>query len=199
MPQIITVASFKGGVAKTTTAVHFAAYFQERGPTLLIDTDPNRSVIRWNRAGALPFTVTDETGARGKLKEYDFVVVDTVQRPTPEDLAELVKRGPLVIPAAPRGLDTHALSLTLAALKPFGRDSYRVLLTMVPPPPEQEGPELRAYLTGQGVPVFAAEIPRLKVYDKAASLGVLVNQVPNDRNAKRAWEAYAAAGKELIP
>jgi chromosome partitioning protein len=41
--MIITIASFKGGVSKTTTAVHLAAYLQKRSPTLLIDGDPNRS------------------------------------------------------------------------------------------------------------------------------------------------------------
>ncbi len=31
--MIITIASFKGGVIKTTTVVHLAAYLQERSPT----------------------------------------------------------------------------------------------------------------------------------------------------------------------
>ena len=49
--MIITIASFKGGVAKTTTAVHLAAYLQDRSPTLLIDGDPeskrDRMVEAW--------------------------------------------------------------------------------------------------------------------------------------------------------
>src|SRR5258706_7491014 len=58
--MIITIASFKGGVAKTTTAVHLAAYLQDRSPTLLIDGDPNRSATGWSRRGQLPFKVVDE-------------------------------------------------------------------------------------------------------------------------------------------
>jgi chromosome partitioning protein len=36
----ITLAGFKGGVAKTVSAVHLAAIFQLKGKTLLIDGDP---------------------------------------------------------------------------------------------------------------------------------------------------------------
>ena len=70
------------------------------------------------------------------------------------------------------------------------------MLTKVPPPPETDGPDLRAALTEQGIPVFAAEIPRLKCFDKAAGEGVLVNAVKDPR-AGRAWAAYEALGKEI--
>jgi len=43
--MIITVASFKGGVGKTTTAIHLAAFLQGQGRTLLVDADPNRSAL----------------------------------------------------------------------------------------------------------------------------------------------------------
>jgi cellulose biosynthesis protein BcsQ len=46
--MILTIASFKGGVGKTTTAVNLAAYLNEKQPTLLIDGDPNH---RAGRAG----------------------------------------------------------------------------------------------------------------------------------------------------
>ena len=35
--MIITVTSYKGGVGKTTTAIHLATYLQTLAPTLLID------------------------------------------------------------------------------------------------------------------------------------------------------------------
>jgi chromosome partitioning protein len=78
----------------------------------------------------------------------------------------------------------------------IGSDRYRVLLTKVPPPPEPDGPQLRAALSAQGVPLFAADIPRLKAFEKAAAAGVPISEV-DDRRAERGWEAYKAAGKEL--
>src|SRR5829696_7457100 len=64
--MIITVASFKGGVGKTVTAVHLAAYLRSLGePTVLVDGDPNRSATGWAQRGAgrLPFKVIDERQA----------------------------------------------------------------------------------------------------------------------------------------
>ena len=46
--------------------------------------------------------------------------------------------------------------------------------------------------------MFAAEIPRLKSFEKAATDGVPVYAVVGDRRAKRAWAAYESAGKEIM-
>ena len=47
------------------------------------------------------------------------------------------------------------------------------------------------------MPLFAVDIPRLKAFEKAAAAGVTVAAV-DDPRAQRAWEAYTAAGKELV-
>ncbi|MGB5711312.1 MAG: ParA family protein, partial [Waterburya sp.] len=59
---LITVAGFKGGIGKTTTAVHLACYFSQLGKTLLVDGDPNRSATGWSKRGegdSFPFKVVD--------------------------------------------------------------------------------------------------------------------------------------------
>ena len=77
MVMIVTVASFKGGQAKTTTAVHLAAFFQEDKPTLLIDGDPNRSATGWAKRKGLPFRVIDERQAARFARQYEHIIIDT--------------------------------------------------------------------------------------------------------------------------
>jgi len=52
-------------------------------------------------------------------------------------------------------------------------------------------------LQREGIPVFAADIPRLKSFERAAAAGVPVYAVTDDTRAKRAWEAYEAVGREM--
>src|SRR5262245_29956327 len=196
--MIITVASFKGGVGKTTTAVHLAAYLQTLSPTLLLDGDDTRNATAWSKRGkGFPFKVADEVQAARFARDYTHTVIDTGQRPKQVDLKVLAEGCDLlVIPAVPASLDTDGLVLMLQTLYDIGTDRYRVLLTKVPPPPEPEGRELRRALIAQSVPLFRTDIPRLKAFEKAAAAGVTVSAV-DDPRAKRAWESYERAGKEL--
>ncbi|MGB5710374.1 MAG: ParA family protein [Waterburya sp.] len=73
--MIVTIASFKGGVGKTTTAVHLAAYLANQSTTLLIDGDPNRSATRWAERGGLPFQVVDERKAAKYASQADHIVM----------------------------------------------------------------------------------------------------------------------------
>jgi chromosome partitioning protein len=194
--MIVTVASFKGGVGKTTTAIHLAAYLNQLAPTLLLDGDPNSTALAWNRSGGLPFPVEHIRKGIRLARNYTHTVIDTEARPGPEDFKALAEEGDLlVIPAVPRNTDTHGLTLTVQALRELPGVAYRVLLTRVPAR-EPEAGLIRSQLTELGVPMFVTEIPELKAFDKAMGQGVLVQDVADPR-ARRAWEAYEAAGKEI--
>ncbi len=95
--MIITFASFKGGVGKTTSAVHFAAYLNMLAPTVLIDGDPNRSASAWARHGNLPFKVVDERQAAKNARQFEHLVFDTKARPEQEDLKALAEGCDLLI------------------------------------------------------------------------------------------------------
>jgi len=195
---IISVASYKGGVAKTTTAVHLAAYLQTLAPTLLLDGDQTKNATAWSQRGnGFPYRVAAIDQAAKLAREFAHIVIDTGQRPTTDDLKAAAEGCDLmVIPAVPSALDTDGLGQTIRALQQVGAASFRVLLTKVPPDAAKETAELRGLLAELKTRVFKAEIPRLKAFEKAAAGGQIVNEV-GDRNAERAWNAYKAAGKEI--
>ncbi len=199
--MIITVTSDKGGVGKTTTAVHLAAYMNTLAPTVLIDGDPIRSALKWSRNGSgngLPFKVITHAQMVTQARNFQHIVVDTEGEPSEDDLKDLAENCDLlVIPAVPEAAAVDGLIETLAKLQKMNFTRYRVLLTMVPPKPKTDGDRLRAKLIEEGIPVFQADIPRLTAFDKAYADGVAVYDVKDDRNAQRGWEAYAGAGKEI--
>src|SRR6202795_3971264 len=101
--MIITVASHKGGVGKTTTAVHLAAYLQTLAPTLLLDGDDTRNAPAWGQRGkGFTFKVADEVQAARLARNFTHTVIDTGQRPKQVDLKALAEGCDLlVIPAVP--------------------------------------------------------------------------------------------------
>lgn len=196
--MIITVASFKGGVGKTTTAVHLAAILQGQRDTLLIDGDPNRSASGWAKRGALPFRVVDERQAARFSRDYQNVVIDTQARPSQEDLEALAGGCDLlVIPSTPDALSLDALTLTVHALQNLAPSRYRILLTMVPPKPSRDGEEAREMLEESKLPLFASSIRRISAFQKAALQGVPVCNVKDPR-AELGWQDYVAVGEEMM-
>lgn len=49
MAKIICIANRKGGVGKTTIATNLLIGFQQKGKTILIDTDEQQSSMRWSK------------------------------------------------------------------------------------------------------------------------------------------------------
>ncbi len=161
--MIITVTSYKGGVGKTTTAIHLAAYLQRLAPTLLVDGDGIRSATKWSQRGGdhgLPFKVVTHAQMVSHIRDYKHIIIDTEGNPTDDDFKDLAGNcDMLVIPAVPESVATDGLTHTLAKLRSLGNKTHRVLLTMVPPKPRTEGQQLREMLNAEGIPVFATEIP----------------------------------------
>ncbi|MEM0981341.1 MAG: ParA family protein [Cyanobacteria bacterium P01_H01_bin.58] len=196
--MIVTVTSFKGGVGKTTTAIHLAAFLQGQAETLLIDADPNRSALGWASRGELPFPVIDQWKAEPLKTDFRHIVIDTQARPTQQDLAALAASCDLlVLPTTPDILALDALVLTVDYLQSLKFDRYRILLTAIPPKPSKAEEEVRSLLEEAHLPVFQQGIRRYAIFQKAAMTGVPVYDV-KDAKAEKAWHDYETVGQEIL-
>jgi chromosome partitioning protein len=201
-PMIVCIGSYKGGIGKTTTAIHIAAYLQTLAPTILADGDIVRASGKWalrSDGKGLPFTVVPIGQLAKHVRQYEYVVIDTEANPSDEDFKDAAQGCDLlVIPAEPETTATDGLTYTLGKLRDLKHDRFKVLLTKVPPPPQTEGQQLRASLKEAGIPLFKSEIPLLVAYRKASADGLSVRDVKGDRNARRAWLAYERVGREIV-
>lgn len=193
--KIMTVTGYKGGVGKSVTAVHLATFFSDKGNTVLVDGDPNRTALGWNSRGKLPFTVADERQAMKVVSGSDFVIIDTPARPNSDDLKELeLGCDLLILPTAP---DVLSLQPMLETARDLGDANYRALITIVPPYPSREGDVMKKDLKEGGVPVFKTMIRRTAGFPKSALAGVPIRNI-DDSRSKAAWADYQALGKEIM-
>ncbi|MBD2652872.1 ParA family protein [Synechocystis sp. FACHB-383] len=196
--MIITVTAFKGGVGKTTSSIHLAAYLNNKAPTILIDGDLNRSALLWASHQKLDFPVVDEREGLKAARNYEHIVVDTPARPEIEEIRSLAKGCDLmVLPTSPDALSMGALQANIQTFKQLNIPNFRILMTIVPPKPSTAGIEAKEYLQSLGLPVFKRMITRYAAFPKAALEGCVVRDVKGDRYAGAGWNDYKTVGGEI--
>jgi chromosome partitioning protein len=194
--MIITITALKGGVGKTTTSIHLAAYLQDHAPTLLIDADRNRSALVWSREDKLPFIVASQAGATAIISKYTHIITDTQARPEQDELKDLVASSDLlIVPTTPNHLDIDTTIKTTELLEAWGA-KYKILLTQVDSR-TKTGREARAILEEAKLPLFKAEIPLLVAFERSSSRGVVVRDYLDPR-AQLGWTKYQSVGKEVL-
>jgi chromosome partitioning protein len=193
--MIISIVSFKGGVGKTTTAVHIAEVLNRKTQTLLVDGDPNQSALAWKGRGKLSFSVINENELTQHTEKFTHIVLDTPARPTTEELKTICKESDLVIiPSQPDALSLDALIKLVTALKEIRANNFKVLFTLVPPL-SHAGREAKELLETLDIPFFKTEIYRRAVCGRAALKGITTNEL---KDGKEAWKEFEALGKEIL-
>jgi chromosome partitioning protein len=192
--KLITVTSYKGGVTKSTTAIHLATFLSDHGKVLLIDGDPNRTAIAWSERGELPFAVADERRAMKLISDYDYAIIDTPARPDSSDLKELAEGCDLLIlPTLP---DIVSLDPMLQTASDLQGANYRALIAIVPPKPNRDGETMQAELQAAGVPVFETMIRRSIGFSKAALAGKPIRDLSG--GDRLPWMDYEKLGNEVL-
>jgi chromosome partitioning protein len=168
----LTVANVKGGVGKTTTAVHLAAGLHVRGKTLLVDADPKPSAYQWSLQDGvrLPFPVihwaTRDVHQRiaQVAADYRHIVIDTGPEQEAIIRSALMASDTLLIPLAPSTMDINRLPVTLDVAneaRELGSSfTTHVLLTRARARARSVA-DMRDYLTGQRISVLPTAVRQL--------------------------------------
>lgn len=193
----VCVVNTKGGVGKTTTAVHLAAAFAQLAPTLLIDGDPQASAASWaawrRDAGRDPSPTTtcllgkavfDE--GKNLCKGFGHTVIDAGGRDSAGLRAALLLADLAIVPVGASNLDAAAMTDLLEVVelaKDFNADlSVRVLMMRIDPRTRDTG-EMLAYLAENGLQVLDARICERVAFRRAIGEGATVVEIGKDAQA----------------
>jgi chromosome partitioning protein len=123
--MIIVVANSKGGVGKSTIAVHLAAWLYEQGHTVtLADCDTQHSSSQWAKEAspevktvqlADPDEILDKLPALGR--HSDFVVADGPGSNTETSRALLLRADLALVPCKASMLEVRALAQATGVLR----------------------------------------------------------------------------------
>ncbi|MFA9202616.1 MAG: AAA family ATPase [Flavobacteriales bacterium] len=202
--MIFACVNTKGGVGKTTTAVHLATMLARQHRTLLIDGDPQASAASWaawrRESDYQPSpTTTCLTGkailSEGKplSKGFEHTVVDAGGRDSTGLRSALLLAQRAIIPVGASNLDAAAMTDLLEVVE-MARDynpelDVRVLLTRIDPR-TKDAAEMLAFLHEQKLNVLPTRICERVAFRRAIGEGAVVQELGRDQTAIQEMEAF---------
>ncbi len=124
--QIIALVNQKGGVSKSTTAIHLAYWlqFKEKYKVLLVDADSQRSSSQWLEGAdfEIDYQILSEADdileqVPDLAEDYDFVIIDGSASLAESTRAILFVSDLAVIPVQASGVDLRSANQSLRIVK----------------------------------------------------------------------------------
>jgi chromosome partitioning protein len=123
---VVVLASQKGGAGKTTLAAHLgvAAEAAGYGPAVLIDTDPQGTLLKWwqEREAEVPAMAEPGSDLLGKLRElseggYRLAFIDTPGRVSLANREVIAAADLVLVPLKPSVADLWTIESTITACR----------------------------------------------------------------------------------
>ena len=199
--KTISFVSKKGGVAKTTSAIHYAYWLTLADNVVtLIDDDNNRTASNWadraeeNSKFEVPFKIASFRSMSKAVSGADYVVIDSQASRTDDDLKDFAEDCDLVvIPTKPDINSARAATETADAIKRHG-GHYRILIADVPSY-NTTGAELAEDLIADGYLLLERAIRRSEGVNHASLAGTTLKQMTG--NYRRPWRDYEKVFNEI--
>ena len=183
--MVISLINQKGGVGKTTTAINIASALSSRNHNvLMVDADPQGSVMQWQSTGAnREFDVVQlsmpELGAKIKDqgRTFDHVIIDSPPALSHISREIAASSDLAIIPIAPSSLDIWSSRETIQLVKNVSRKNQGLaarLLVYRKIPGTRLAAEARDALNSYGLDIFKTEISQRIAYVEAIVSGVSV-------------------------
>ena len=201
--KYIGFANSKGGVAKTTSAIHFTYWVAalKRLKAVLIDDARNQSALKWfsrskeNTKFTPPFEVAPFTKIARASQGKEMVVLDTQASISKEALQGLAEDCDLVVVPTKADIDSIMGAVnTVDVIKENGGD-YRILITDCPPAPSKIGLEAQEALNDDGYQVIEQRIRSGAGVHLASLPGTTVAQQPSKYQGP--WWDYRQAFTDI--
>jgi len=207
--MIIVVANSKGGVGKSTLAVHLAAWLYQQGHKVtLADCDTQHSSSDWLREAvpevnsvvlATPDQILDELPQIAR--KADYVVADGPGSNTETSRALLLRADLAIVPCKASMLEVRALKQATSALRHArdirrGRPKAIIVLSMVGKT-YRLTQDMRSAAAALKLPVAKTALTLKQVYADAPGQGVVVWDL--GARAREASRQVHHLFRELLP
>lgn len=183
--SIIVVASQKGGSGKTSCTLNFGVIAAQEGKTLLLDCDPQGSLMYWHQRRETPqpealsvsLPELDQSVRMARTQPYEYVFVDTPPHNNAEVSFAMRLADIILVPVRPTTLDLHAAEATLKLAAAMAKRTLVILTQCNAPRLLMEAPsvrEARAVFAGLGCRVAEQTIIHRGTVEQSVASGMAV-------------------------